>query len=113
MTRFKDGPAQGTILDLKRQPQLLRVVIDEMGNVDALDMFDDEARPTETIHLYVRMGEPRMMFTCGRSGYSDHRVIADYKHCAVNVNDATLRDTASWIKWATENVEKITLSGSG
>jgi hypothetical protein len=57
MVRFLDGPAKGKALALQRAPLLLRVVIAEAGNIDALDQPDDMPTQHERVTVYERVGE--------------------------------------------------------
>ena len=102
--RFLDGPAQGTILDLRRAPLYLRVVINDAGVVDALDQTDDTPTATETIHVYPREGQ-------AVTGFLDYRdrhgrrcgrpfATGDYRLHNVQPDDATARDTHAWREWA-------------
>lgn len=101
MITFRLGPAAGKYLDLLRAPLLLRVVIDRDGTVDALDQPDDQAKPTETIHVYARVGEViGRGFACSRGRGCRPVVIAEYVHCLSQPDDADARDNARWQAWA-------------
>lgn len=55
MITFRDGPAAGQVLQLRRVPVLLRVVCSSRGNWDALDQLAE---------LAANGHEPRQ-FECG------------------------------------------------
>lgn len=103
MTKFLDGPAAGKVLDLRRAPLLLRVVIDRRGNVDALDQVDDVPHAGETIHVYRLQGPPQRVHLCirgkGRSG-SGWREIGEYALNSEQPADEVARDNRRWRAWA-------------
>lgn len=53
MLTFFRGEAHGQVLQLRRAPLFLRVVLTEAGEWDALDQPEDEIAPDETGHTYV------------------------------------------------------------
>lgn len=65
MTTFKDGPAEGRTLLLRRAPTLLRVV-QEDGEFDALDQLNDEPGPRESIYCYFLVENRGSVHLCGR-----------------------------------------------
>jgi hypothetical protein len=97
---FVGGPLDGMSLDIGRAPHYLRVVVDEQGNVDALDELDDVPRPGERVAVYVRPGESEAMHVDYRDGKRAARWIvnAAYVHLA-DVEGEDLRDTAAWRAW--------------
>jgi hypothetical protein len=102
MTTFQDGPAKGQTLLLKRAPRFLRVV-EWHGKWDALDQLEDEPRPDEKIYAYEIIGETYMMhLNRGRDGGGFYAG-ATYKQFLPQPDDATMRDTNSWVKWCHEN----------
>lgn len=105
MIRFLDGPAEGAVLELRRAPVFLRVVIDrKTGETDALDQLDDQPRPTEAIRVYRRQGEPQGMFVrySGRRDgcRSAYLISATYAVFAWQPADEVARDNQRWRKWA-------------
>jgi len=99
MIRFLDGPAEGTPLDLRRAPVLLRVVIDQDGTVDALDQLDDTPKDSETIYVYYRDGEVSRGFMCsrGRGGKGCQLILsADYR---LHAEQPDVRATERWQEW--------------
>lgn len=105
MINFLDGPAKGTVLELRRAPLLLRVVIDRTtGEVDALDQLEDVPRLGEAVHVYHRQGAPRR-FHVRYSGRRDGRrsgcvLAADYALFPFQPADEVARDNERWQKWA-------------
>ena len=102
MVEFLDGPAEGTSLSLRRAPVFLRVVIDADKTVDALDQFDDQAKPSETIYVYRRVEYTGQAFvrTRGRGGGCRREAIAKYRLNDVQPNNEVLRDNDWWREWA-------------
>ncbi len=101
-TNFRDGPASGTILELQRNPVLLRAVQDQSGKWDALDQLDDEAKPSERIAVYVLVRQPTTAFVDGvrggrRCGW--RMSIAEYVFLTEQPDDATMRDNSKWREW--------------
>lgn len=74
---FFGGAADREGLELANVPIILRVVVDEFGNVDALDAPGDEPREGETVHVYKRAEELGWMHF---KGASENRfaITADY-----------------------------------
>jgi len=108
MITFEDGPAAGVVLELRRAPPFLRVVIDrKTGEVDALDQLDDRPRPGEEIHVYRRAGRARRYHVkaCRRSE-SGYVLQARYRQHEEQPADHVGRDCKSWQNWAGEQWEK-------
>lgn len=107
MIKFLDGPAKGTVLDLRRAPVWLRVVIDSAGQVDALDQLDDTPAADEAIYVYRIVGEPTRYHLCchprSRGGW---RVAAEYVVHKEPVDDTVLRDNEQWREWAMSQGEQ-------
>lgn len=106
---FYDGPAKGCHLELRRTPVFLRVVIDQQGEVDALDQLDDEAREGETVHVYHLKEKPATAFVCsrGRGGSSCRGVrIATYHFYPTQPSQDLLRDNEAWGRWVMEEIEE-------
>lgn len=90
MITFSDGPAHGIILDLRRAPKFLRVVINAEGEVDALDQ----------LHAYELVGKPSRYHVCRTPRrLSGWHIAAQYRHVPQQPSDATMRDTAEWQAW--------------
>jgi hypothetical protein len=108
MIRFRIGPADGKILELRRAPLFLRVVVDSDGTVDALDQLDDEPKPTETIHVYRRDGEAGRGIACTRGKGCVPFVTADYIYHHEQPTDDEARNRERWVDWATKQAEAMT-----
>jgi len=107
MITFKDGPAAGVSLQLRRAPLFLRVVIDKKtGEVDALDQINDRPRLGEEIHAYRRVTNATKyhLRACidGSGWYSS----ASYRHHDEQPADHVGRDRGSWQHWTQEQWEK-------
>jgi len=102
MITFHDGPAKGASLLLQRAPDLLRVVIDQDGTIDALDQVDDEPKPTESIYVYRIVGKASAGFMCrrGRGGRGCQRfACATYKLSESQPEPLVARDAEKWREW--------------
>jgi len=103
MATFKDGPAQGQKLMLKRAPIFLRVV-EKDGKFDALDQLSDRPEPGEKIYAYKIIGEPtavHLYFGGGRGGWY---AMAEYGFCKTQPTDSEMRTNEGWRKWCMENI---------
>jgi hypothetical protein len=98
VTRFEDGPAKGTILQLHRAPFFLRVT-ESGGKFDALDQLEDTPRPDEKLHAYKAHGERGMCHIRASGGRSGFYAIATYKLVEPQPTDAQMRDNAAWSEW--------------
>jgi len=96
VSTFVHGPADGRTLALRRAPALLRVVVDEDGTVDALDQLEDEPRPGERVHVYVRVKSPAHVCSSDRGCFE----VAEYEHVP-DVDGEQLRATSAWREWCT------------
>lgn len=99
MTSFKDGPAQGQSLMLKRAPIYLRVVQDGDGMWDGLDQPSDEPAATEKVFAYKITGQPghcHINMGRGRGGFYP---IAEYAICPDQPTDAEMRSYCQWAAW--------------
>jgi hypothetical protein len=108
MVTFRDGPAAGVILDLRRAPQLLRVVQSPAG-WDALDALDDSPQEDERITVYrldvSTLGRYHLLIRGrGRRG-SGWRMRADYWVLAQQPPDSDVRTTEAWREWAYSHAE--------
>ena len=110
MTLFDDGPAKGKGLTLQRSPVLLRVT-EKSGNFDALDQLDDTPAPGETIHVYLRVGEPGFCFVDGtdkhgrRTGY--RCAFAHYRLYEHQPSHTEAWDTELWREWCAEQGKRM------
>lgn len=108
MISFDDGPAAGVVLQLRRAPPFLRVVIDrQTREVDALDQIDDQPRLGEEVHVYRRIGKASPYhLRSGRKSESGFYLQARYQHHEEQPADHVGRDRRSWQNWAGEQWEK-------
>ncbi len=108
MSYFHDGPHGGKHLSLQRAPFLLRVVVDQAGNLDALDQLADTPRPGETITVYRRISDPMTVHIDGKDPKTGRRwgrweQSANYRLAKVQPDDLEARDSARWRTWAQAN----------
>ena len=98
MTTFQDGPAKGRTLALALSPKLLRVT-ECRGEFDALDRWEDEARPDEMVYAYVLAVH---LGTChinrGRKGSGWYQ-IAEYRMLHPQPPIAVMRSNVEWARW--------------
>lgn len=108
MITFEDGPAAGAVLDLRRAPVFLRVVIDRATNeVDALDQLDDLPALGEDVHVYRRIGKAETYhIKCARRSESGFRSRAKYQLHDEQPADHVGRSRKSWEDWAMFQWEK-------
>jgi len=100
---FKDGPARGQFLRLKRAPVFLRVV-QGLNGFDALDLPTDTPRAGELIYAYMRTGPDGWCHLDGRDPktgkrWSETNATGSYALCREQPPDATMRDAAKWQAW--------------
>ena len=102
MTEFRDGPAEGQTLWLRRCPVFLRVVSNGLGEWDALDQIPDKPKPCETIYAYRRLGNSGSMHLRvggrNRAAGGMYRT-GIYELVAPQPSEATLRDNKQWQQW--------------
>lgn len=98
MTRFKDGPAKGQSLMLKRAVTYLRVV-EVGGKWDALDLPEDEPAQNEKVYAYKITGQPGHCHINIRGGRGGFYPIAEYALCAPQPTDAEMRTRSAWCAW--------------
>lgn len=109
MTHFLDGPAKGKRLMLQRAPMFLRVT--ECGaEFDALDLWNDSARPEEKLHCYRLFENNGVAFVDG-SKFRGRCTIASYRLFPDPPEDAVMRDNGAWTKWATETGTRLRREG--
>lgn len=115
MVKFVDGPAAGVILEIRRAPKLLRVVVDDAGKWDALDQLDDKPRLNETVHVYRLASEVTNVHLCrrGRGARSGWVAIAEYRHYAQQPDKATGIHQRLWQAWATARLEEEKAQATG
>lgn len=105
MTTFKDGPAKGQRLMLKRAVTYLRVVECD-GKWDALDQPSDEPTKAEKVYAYKITGQPghcHINMGRGRGGFYP---IAEYAICLTQPPDDVLRSRSAWCAWCEANAER-------
>lgn len=105
MTRFLDGPAVTKTLCIRRAPAFLRVVVDDhaSGGVDALDQLEDEPTASERLFAYQLTERPGGMFVNAKGSRGGFFPIATYRLVAIQPDDATMRNNASWAQWTEDN----------
>lgn len=107
MSKFHEGPANGQVLQLRRAPRFLRIVVDPAGKVDGLDQLDDTPADNETIHVYERQTEPvraHLNFGGGRGGWFE---MADYAHFPQQPQDHEVRATDAWQAWVQATSKRL------
>lgn len=104
MLSFLDGPAEGTLM-CRRAPKFLRVTFDGKS-WDALDQLDDEPKPAEKLHCYIRVknaGHCHIRMS-PRKG-SGYYAMADYRLYAPQPSDDVMRSTRRWRDWCVQEAE--------
>lgn len=111
MTRFKDGPAAGKNMMLRRAVVFLRVTrlpADPQNRRsadkwDALDQPDDTPEPDEELFAYKHTGQNAGMCHVRMSGKakggSGFYAIAEYALCDPQPSDEEMRDVFKWRAW--------------
>ncbi len=102
MTTFKNGPASGKSLMLKRAPHFLRVT--QCGDaIDALDQIEDSPRADEALTAYEIVGKATSchLRLCGNARKaSGFYMMATYTMVFPQPDEATMRDNELWRQWA-------------
>lgn len=104
MVTFRDGPAAAAVLELRRAPNWLRVVVHDSGRIDALDQLDDSPSPDETVHVYELVeGTRSVIFACGRGRFrgGGRYAVGEYRHLP-DVDGEALRETDAWRQWTAD-----------
>lgn len=105
MITFLDGPAD-KVLQLRRAPLYLRVVIDASGEVDALDQLDDKPKANEKSFAYKRKGPAGSYHLLVRGEHSrtcgGWWASGNYEVCDPQPSEDVMRDNAQWREWATQ-----------
>lgn len=104
MTRFENGPALGKILQLRREPLFLRVVVAPSGDVDALDQLDDKPASDEKLFAYRKSSRDGTIHINSRDRKTGRRTggffpLSSYALVGAQPDDATLRDGSKWAAW--------------
>ena len=107
MITFLDGPAEGKRLSLSRAPYFLRVVIDESGQVDALDQLHDTAREGEVAWVYYKTEDLGSAVYCTRGKGCRHEEMAIYGLYSEQPPQDLLCDNDRWREWATSKGEAL------
>jgi hypothetical protein len=107
-SKFIDGPAAGTTLELQRAPHFLRVVIDNEGGVDALDQISDTPMDNESIYVYRMSANLGRGIACsrGKNGGCRSFLMCEYKVHANQPSDDVLRDNDKWSEFAHAEYDK-------
>lgn len=107
MITFRDGPAEGQQIVLRRAPLMLRVVQKPDGKIDALDQLDDQPEPDETIAVYLRENEPMTAFLDWSEGGKRRGgvfLVATYHMAAIQPDSREdVETTEAWQAWARKN----------
>jgi len=108
MITFLDGPAAREHLMCRRAPLFLRVVFNPRKRSDAwdaLDQLNDQPKPSEQLHAYVRESPATWMHIKGtRKCTSGIYAVARYRLCETQPPDAVMRDTGLWQQWCRDAV---------
>ena len=111
MIKFKDGPAAGAILSLRRAPLLIRAVQGPRAKWDALDQVDDVVNNNERPYLYILAGPARMMHMrcCGKGGKaaSGFWAMGEYQLLPAPPDESILRDNTLYAEWCDANRDRI------
>lgn len=111
MVTFVGGPADSNGLSLSRAPVFLRVTMNALGKIDALDQLDDTPTKDEQIFVYKLVKDEGGAFVDGRNQktgkrYSYFTKIAQYKLYFCQPDDATMLDNAKWQAWVAAEDQK-------
>lgn len=114
MTHFIDGPAMAKTLMLRRAVTLLRVTVNEHGEIDALDGPEDTAKPEEEwIYAYVNTGKREGSMHIRYGGKQKHLSgfypMAEYRLYDVQPPDEIMRDNNKWRAWCQTQRERVGL----
>ncbi len=103
MTTFTGGPADNTTLMLRRAPRFLRVVVDQGGEIDALDQPEDTRKEGEAVYVYERVGDATACFLSARSRgggkISGQYAMATYKFRLAQPPASITSDNGRWQQW--------------
>jgi len=111
MNTFLDGPAAGVILQVRRTPILLRVVLGLSGKWDALDQPDDSPTPDEQVFVYILTEAPLNYHLCIRG---KNRAAAGwyqagkYKLLVPQPPESSVRSNQKWSEWCDAHRESLT-----
>jgi hypothetical protein len=103
VTKFREGPAAGVSLELRRAPKYLRVVCSQSTGWDALDQLDDTPKPEEKIYAYLLVEDRGSVFVDGRDKKGKRTGglyrMAAYAYIESQPPDVVLRSTVQWREW--------------
>ncbi|MFZ5832386.1 MAG: hypothetical protein ACOY3P_20055 [Planctomycetota bacterium] len=100
------GQRIGSRLALTRAPIFLRVVVNEDGEVDALDLLDDTPSAYESIHVYKCSEVYASGVLCSRGKGCRRFTDASYRYYDEHPADDILRDNAKWRAWCKTEAER-------
>lgn len=106
MVTFHDGPAHGVTLGIYRAPLFLRVTHDGKA-YDCLNEIRDEARPEETLCVYVMTQFLGTAHIYARGGGGGWRTIANYRYWHTQPDDAAMRNNNRWREWQAEALKQL------
>lgn len=98
MTKFLGGPAEGKVLQLRRSPLFLRVVV-KGKEIDALDQLTDSPRPGELIYIYRRTKQDGVIHVHRAGSRGGFYPIAEYTFHDRQAHDSEVRGTGAWQAW--------------
>lgn len=109
MLTFTDGAASGSSFLSHRAPQLLRIVINEAGDIDALTDVSDEPKPGEVCHAYERC-RTNPMVQIDRSARHPPPVTGKfpstiYRSVTPQPGQDVMKDNAKWREWCVERMK--------
>lgn len=99
MTTFQDGPAMGKTLMLHRDCRFLRVVKNQLDEIDALDQPKDKPHPNEELFAYEIVSRPGHMHLNMGRGKGGFYPIAEYKLCPTQPSQKVMRSRGQWSSW--------------
>jgi hypothetical protein len=103
MVTFRDGPAKGQTLMLRRAPVLLRAVVTPAGEWNALDLLEDTPAEDEAVTVYVRATPATAvhLLVRGRGGRREGGWYqsAEYRIFEEQPAPVITRDNTMWREW--------------
>ncbi len=110
MTKFRDGPAAGVVLTLRRAPIFLRVVRDPAGMWDGLDQLADTPAPAEAVCAYRKVSDDGTIHVDGgRDGrrFGLWLAAATYEYVEPQPAEGVMRVNEAWRAWCQAEYARI------